>query len=300
MEHLEELRERLIKSLVILAFFTLLSFFFTQYVLDLINQPVFASNTIAEQTESPLLDLTMDAEGRLSVASPELLDSLAPDAEIRITDGEGKELYQWSSKRRIGLQYIRPLDPILLHFKASLVIGLVLSLPFLLIQTWNFVAPGLLPEERRFAIPTIVSGCLLFPIGASFAWFMLSFMLSFAARFTPDQAIIFPDARAWLSFALTMMLAFGLVFELPLMVVLATRIGLISVDALVQKRKYIFVTILLVAGIITPPDGITMLMVTAPVYLLFELSLVVSRALERAAAKRQTKSPEPPEVRDHK
>ncbi|MCC5874711.1 MAG: twin-arginine translocase subunit TatC, partial [Candidatus Sumerlaeia bacterium] len=182
------------------------------------------------------------------------------------------------------LLYLRPMDPFLVRLKAALVFGLFLAMPFLLYQVWAFIEPGLVDRERRVALPLLLAGTVLFPLGAGFAYFMMEIALRFFASFVVADAVMFNDAQAYLSFVLTMMLAFGIVFELPLALVLAMHVGITTPEWLAARRKYIFVFLLVAAALITPTgDPITLMALALPLYALFEISLIVGRMLRQDA-----------------
>jgi len=166
------------------------------------------------------------------------------------------------------------------------VLGVLFALPVILWEIWSFVAPGLVPSERRFALPVIAAGTILFPIGALFAYFMLGVTLQVLSAFSFGETPVMNDATEYLSFVLMMMLAFGVVFELPVGIVIATRLGLVSVAWLASRRRYVFVVLLLVAAVVTPTqDPITLFAMALPLYVLFEASLIVSRFFERPSAR---------------
>jgi len=189
---------------------------------------------------------------------------------------------------RTGVIYLKPMDPFMVHLKASLVLGIFLALPVILYQIYAFVAPGLLPHEKSWVVPCYFGAMVLFPVGAAFAYFLLRFALMFFARYVSPDAYVFNDVRAYLSFALMTMLAFGIVFELPIAILLATRIGLVKTEFLASKRKVIFVVLMIISAVATPTgDPFTLMAMTLPLYGLFEMSLVISRFAERKAQERE-------------
>jgi sec-independent protein translocase protein TatC len=177
-----------------------------------------------------------------------------------------------------SLGYFRPMDPFMIFFKTALIIGVILALPFVAFQLYAFVAPGLLEQERRAVVPLFLLSGVLFPCGAVFAYFLLSSMISFLSVYALQEVMIFNDIKSYLSFALTMIVGFGLLFELPVVILLLTKLGIVSVETLASQRKMIFVGIMIVAAIVTPGgDPITLMICTIPLYILFELALVMSR-----------------------
>lgn len=186
-----------------------------------------------------------------------------------------------ASASRPGVIYLRPLDPFLLNLKVALLIGAMLTIPVILWQIWAFVAPGLTRRERRWAGPVIVSGTLLFPIGALFAYFLLAFAIEFLGRYAAPGVDRLMDLRAYLGFALTTMVSFGIVFEAPVAVILATRIGLVSAATLRRRRREVFIALLVLSAILTPTgDPFTLMALSLPLYALFEASVWLSSWLD--------------------
>ncbi|MEQ8818723.1 MAG: twin-arginine translocase subunit TatC [Sumerlaeia bacterium] len=208
----------------------------------------------------------------------------------------GQPLATFLRSDRQGVFYLRPMDPFLIRLKAALILGILIALPIIFYQVYAFIAPGLTPNERLWAGPFYFSALLLFPIGAAFAYYMLRFALLFFAQYASEDVYVFNDLRAYLSFALTTMLAFGVVFELPLLVLLVTRLGLVSVEKLASQRRLVFVILLVIAAVATPTgDPFTLAAMTLPLYALFELSLIVSRL---TAAKAEDDGPASENPRD--
>ncbi|MEO8377478.1 MAG: twin-arginine translocase subunit TatC, partial [Candidatus Sumerlaeota bacterium] len=156
----------------------------------------------------------------------------------------------------------------------------------LLFQAWAFIAPGLMPNEKRLAGPLIIAGSILFPVGAIFAYYLLDVTLYFLAQFAVGDTAMQNDAQAYISFALTMMIAFGAVFEFPLLVVLLTRVGIVSTEWLAKRRAHIFIFQLIVSAIVTPTgDPVTLLSMALPLQILFEIALLACRFLDRLSAR---------------
>lgn len=287
LEHLEELRTRLIKSIVILAIGVTVGWFLAPRGLDLLTEPVLKSyHAILKESSGSTLRLELAADNSLRVANREDLGRLRERFAIEIVPEGAKEpAHVFYPGGNSPIIYLRPMDPFLIRMKAAMVIGIILSLPVVLHQAWAFVTPGLLPKERRLALPVIIAGSLLFPIGAVFAYFLLDVTLMFLSQFAMSGVAVQNDATAYLGFALTMMLAFGAVFELPLVVLLATRVGIVSTEWLAKRRGVIFIIQLTLCAIVTPSgDPVTLLAMSLPLQLLFELALITSRMMDRASA----------------
>jgi sec-independent protein translocase protein TatC len=282
-EHLEELRERIIKSLLAFALAVVVGYFVAPWPLQWLTLPILRAYDQFAQAEqkAPAFEIEVGDDGVLKLRNAGSLQQMQHASAIDFyTTASATPVASWQARRTTPLLYLRPMDPFVIRLKAAVFVGILLYLPI-----WAFISPGLLRNEKRFAIPLIIAGSLLFPIGAAFAYFLLDVTLRFFTQFVTEYAVPFNDARAYLGFVITMMLAFGLIFELPLFVVLAVRAGLVEVQWLADRRKYIFIGLLVAAAAITPSgDPATLLALTAPLYLLFEAALIVSRFLERKDA----------------
>ena len=173
-------------------------------------------------------------------------------------------------------------SPFLVPLKATLLVAFVLALPFVLYQAWAFVAPGLYRHEKRLAVPIITSSFLMFLAGVAFCYFVV-FRLLFPVlySFAPSSVNFAPDIEAYFSFALTMFFAFGLTFETPIVLVVLTRLGMVTVEKLRAIRPYFIVGAFIVAAVVTPPDVTSQLMLAIPLCVLFELGIIVSALLDR-------------------
>jgi sec-independent protein translocase protein TatC len=176
-----------------------------------------------------------------------------------------------------------PTEPITIPLKVSLIVGFIGALPVILWQAWSFVAPGLRPVERKFAVPFVGSSLLLFAAGGAFAYFVMPVGLSFLANFLGGNASFLPDLNAYLSFFTLLIVIFGVTFELPVVVVLLGVLGIVSSKKLRSWRKGIWVGIVFVAFVVTPgADPITPTALLIPLIALFEGSvLVLDKVLKR-------------------
>jgi sec-independent protein translocase protein TatC len=148
------------------------------------------------------------------------------------------------------------------------------------------VAPGLYRKEKRFAVPLLVSSILLFYTGAMFAYrFVFPTMFHFLATRSPTSVQMSPDINSYLDFAMTTFLAFGLAFEVPVVVVLLTLTGLVSVEKLRASRGYVVIGIFVVAAVLTPPDPLSQLMMAIPMWLLYEAGLIFARILNSGSSR---------------
>ena len=241
LEHLEELRQRILKSLAALIIFSCAAFATTSWILDFLTYP------------------------NSHLAKPAKLIFLKPTAML------------------------------MLRMEIALAMGLIASLPVIIYQLWQFISPGLLPAERKYVIPIILLTCFCFLLGGSFAYFVmipvvLPFLFSMGTE-TIEAAINISD---YMSFVLRLILATGLVFELPVVAFFLARLGLITPAFLRRSRKYAIVLIFIVAAIITPtPDPVNQTILAVPLMLLYEISIWVT-VLAYKKRQEAEKEPEPP------
>jgi sec-independent protein translocase protein TatC len=166
----------------------------------------------------------------------------------------------------------------LVPLKVTLMTGFVVALPYVLYQAWAFVAPGLYQHEKRLALPVIVTSFLFFLVGMSFAYFVVfPVAFGFFASYAPTGVQMMTDIDKYLSFVLTMFLAFGLTFETPVIVVVLVRLGIVGLDKLKAARPYIVVGAFVIGAIFTPPDVISQLLLAIPLWLLYEVGLFIAR-----------------------
>jgi len=166
----------------------------------------------------------------------------------------------------------------LVPLKVTLMAAFLIALPFVLWQAWAFVAPGLYQNEKRLALPVIASSIVFFFFGMAFAYFFVfPVMFSFFAGYTPAGVTMMTDIEKYLSFVLTMFVAFGITFEVPVIVVVLVRMRVVGLDKLRSIRPYVIVGAFIVGAIFTPPDVVSQLMLAVPLWLLYELGLLLAR-----------------------
>lgn len=169
-------------------------------------------------------------------------------------------------------------SPFIIPFKLALMVAFMLTLPYTFYQVWGFVAPGLYQHEKRLVTPLLLSSVGLFYVGMAFAYFVVIPMISKAAvAFAPSNVTPTPDIAAYLDFTVAMFLAFGLSFETPVATILLIGMGVVSVETLIKARPYIIVGAFVIAMFLTPPDVVSQILMAVPIWLLFELGLVLSR-----------------------
>ena len=173
----------------------------------------------------------------------------------------------------------------LVPLKVTLMAGFLLALPYVLWQAWAFVAPGLYQNEKKLVVPVIVSSFVFFLIGMAFAYFFVfPMMFSFFAGYTPAGVQMMTDIDKYLSFVLSMFLAFGMTFEVPVVVIVLVRMRVVSLDKLRAIRSYVIVGAFVVGAIFTPPDVISQLMLAIPLWVLYEVGLFLARFVSAPAA----------------
>lgn len=174
--------------------------------------------------------------------------------------------------------------PFFVPMKVAGMAAFLIALPYILYQLWAFIAPGMYSHEKRFALPVVVSGTVLFFIGMAFAYFaVFPIVFGFITKVAPEGVAVMTDIGKYLDFVLTLFLAFGITFEVPVVVVLLVKMGWVSVAKLQEIRPYIIVGAFVVGAIFTPPDVVSQFMLATPLWLLYEVGILVSRMVDRPA-----------------
>ncbi|MDM4766332.1 twin-arginine translocase subunit TatC [Pelomonas sp. SE-A7] len=169
-------------------------------------------------------------------------------------------------------------SPFFIPLKVLLMAAVLLALPWLIYQAWAFIAPGLYSHEKRFALPLIFFGSLLAYSGIAFVqFFVLDRMFAFIQAFTPTSVAATPDIASYVEAILGLYIAFSLAFQVPIVVVLLVKVGLVTVEQLVNFRSYFIVVAFIVAAIITPPDVVSQLALAVPMCLLYELGILATK-----------------------
>lgn len=246
LDHLEELRWRILWSLMALVIASVAGFVLVHYfgVMDILIRPI-----------RPLLE-------------------------------EGQRL-----------KYFSPADPFFITLKLAVVVGVILSFPVIVYHVWSFLSPALEKHERRVIIPSMYMGLVLFCAGVAMAYYLalplsLVFLMGFQADYL-EQSI---EVGRYLGFVTRLLIAFGVVFELPVVVMILTALGLVTPEFLKSKRRHAIVAITVLASLLSPGDVITVtILMMAPLILLYEFSIVMSRLISRRREREQLKaSMEPP------
>jgi sec-independent protein translocase protein TatC len=184
------------------------------------------------------------------------------------------------------------ISPFLVPLKITLLGGFLLALPVVLYQVWAFVAPGLYSHEKRLVLPLVFSSTLLFFAGVAFCYFFVfGQVFKFIQSFAPQSITAAPDIEAYLGFVMNMFIAFGAAFEVPVIVVVLARMGIVSVEKMREFRGYFIVIAFVIAAIITPPDIVSQLALAIPMCLLYEVGLIAAKYFIR-----YSKAPEEPDA----
>jgi len=176
----------------------------------------------------------------------------------------------------------RATDPITTRMRASFVVGLFLGGPVLFHQLWRFIAPGLTRRERRYSLPFVVLSQVMFGLGLAFAWWFIPRGLAVLLRLGGASIVPLLGAREYLSFLLSMAIAFGLVFELPLILVFLSAVGVITSSSLRRARRLAIVINTCIAAVVTPTDALSLVIVAVPLIVLYEVAIAASWLIERA------------------
>jgi sec-independent protein translocase protein TatC len=172
------------------------------------------------------------------------------------------------------------ITPFMVPLKLTLFVSFLIALPYVLYQAWAFVAPGLYLHEKRLAGPIIASSVAMFALGMAYCYYVVfGLVFRFIANFAPTSVNVAPDIDAYFSFVLGLFIAFGLTFEVPIVVVLLARFGIADVERLRSARPYVIVGAFIVAAIFTPPDVISQLLLAVPLCVLYEVGIQLARVV---------------------
>jgi sec-independent protein translocase protein TatC len=174
--------------------------------------------------------------------------------------------------------------PFLIPVKVAAMVAFALALPYVLYQAWAFVAPGLYAHERRLVVPLVVASTLLFFLGVAFCYFFVfGVVFKFVYNIAPKSISVAPDIENYLNFTITMFLAFGLTFEVPIAVLILVRMGAVTIAQLTNIRPYFIVGSFVVGAIVTPPDVLSQLLLAFPMCVLYEVGIIAARVFGKAA-----------------
>lgn len=173
--------------------------------------------------------------------------------------------------------------PFMIPVKVTLMVAFVISLPWVLYQAWAFVAPGLYTHEKKLIAPLVISSSLLFVAGVAFCYFFVfGVVFPFINHFAPSSVSVTPDIDNYVSFVLTLFFVFGLTFEVPVVVIILVRMGIVPLDKLKKARPYVIVGAFVIAALVTPPDVMSQLLLAVPLCILYEVGLFIAPIFARA------------------
>lgn len=289
-EHLEELRYRIIVSLASLVIATIVSVPLAPKAIGLLTRPLKSATT---KQQAPRIILRMapstqpnaphDVQAEVKNFDDEIerldqvqVDLVLPDGRVRPI-GEG-------SRTGTNFYYRNLTDPISLYFRGALILGLILAIPVWSFQIWRFVAPGLTVSEKRVIRPLLGLSAILFPCGVIFAYFLLTMVINFFLSIQIANLSPLLDYNSYARFAIKLLVGFGIVFELPVAVLLLAHLGVVNSTMLRRYRRLAYVLIAVLAMMVTPPDGLTMLLMMFPLFALYELSVWLTRVSSAKSA----------------
>lgn len=172
--------------------------------------------------------------------------------------------------------------PFFVPMKMAMLAAFVISLPHTLYQVWAFVSPGLYAHERRFIMPLVVASTLLFLAGMAFAYFLVfPVVFGFITGYAPEGVAVMTDIGRYLDFVITLFLAFGLAFEVPIAVIVMVGAGLVQISTLKEVRSYVIVGAFVLGAIFTPPDVVSQFMLAVPLWLLYEAGILLAGFIEK-------------------
>ncbi|HEY9447919.1 MAG TPA: twin-arginine translocase subunit TatC [Burkholderiales bacterium] len=175
--------------------------------------------------------------------------------------------------------------PFLIPVKVAMVVAFLIVLPYVLYQAWAFVAPGLYAHEKRLVMPLVIASTVLFVIGIAFCYFFVfGVVFHFVNTIAPKSISVAPDIENYLNFVMTMFLAFGVTFEVPIAVIVLVRMGMVTIEQLKHTRPYFIVGAFVIAAVVTPPDVVSQMLLALPLCLLYEVGIIVARFVGRPAA----------------
>jgi sec-independent protein translocase protein TatC len=183
--------------------------------------------------------------------------------------------------------------PFLIPVKVALMAAFTVALPYVLYQAWAFIAPGLYVNEKRLVIPLVVASTALFFVGVAFCYFFVfGVVFEFVNKIAPASITVAPDIENYLNFTLTMFLAFGVTFEVPIVVLILVRMGVVTIQQLRDIRPYFIVGAFVIAAVVTPPDVLSQLLLAVPMCLLYEVGIIAALLFGKARPREDDSSPE--------
>lgn len=248
-EHLSDLRKRIVISLVSLFIGFIISFTYSEVLFRFLTIPL--RYNISFSLSSPFISLV-----------------------------------EKNIKNNPSLVFLAPTEAFWMHIKISMIAALILSLPVILSQLWKFLSPGLLHKEKKYVIPFVIITTTFFLIGAAYCFFLvLPFALGFLLTYKTESITPMLSVGNYIDFCLKFILAFGAIFELPIVIIFLTRMGFVTPKTLAKHRKYAIVLAFVAAAFLTPtPDAFNQTLMAVPIIILYELGVLVSRIFVKRKA----------------
>jgi len=273
-EHLDELRSRMIYSLIVVFGIALLAYFFRTQILEVLARPLGGGYFLPRSQVPALLEALRQffQDQGAGYFTPEQLDALIATFQ--------RLLYMQS-----GLIFIHPTEAFIAYIKLAFFTGILLGAPFVLYQIWRYLVPALYEHERRYFRGSVIFGTFLFFAGVAFAFIVvMPIGIKFLIRMGGPQLQAIFTISNYISFSMLFLLSFGIIFELPIILYVLVKLGVVSRAFLKAKRKYVLVLVFATAAIITPPDPFSQIVTAIPLLLLYELSIFLARFAERKPA----------------
>lgn len=168
--------------------------------------------------------------------------------------------------------------PVLMPINLALNLAIFFNLPFIFLNLWLFIAPGLYPNEKKYIIPLFITSLILFTLGVLFSYyFVLPLMFSIFVTWLPSNVNIMTDINNYLDFIFNIFLIFGIVFQIPLIIIILTKLNIITYQSLINYRSYFVIIAFIISMLLTPPDVMSMIMLAVPICLLYELGIILAR-----------------------
>ena len=244
-EHLGELRNRIIVALIAVTVTFGIAFYFSEHIFSVLTMPL--HNVLSFSLEAPYISITP-------------------------ADNPG-----------LKLVFLAPAEALWMHIKIAFISAFIISSPLIFYETWRFIAPGLLEKERKHAVPFVFTTTFLFLIGALFCFILvLPFAMNFLLSYKTENLQPMISVGKYIDFCLKFILAFGAIFELPVITVFATKMGIVTPDDLAKNRKYAVLIAFIAAALLTPtPDAFNQSLMAIPMIILYEAGILASRILNR-------------------